>query len=444
LYSFSYAQYFVRGKRSVFEHCQNYLKGLFHECKSNIERMSERIPGSDYQNLHHFISHSAWDGLAVMGEVARQTAKSFGLLPAARRGLLLDESGWEKSGRESVGVSRQYIGNVGKVCNAQVGVFAALVQEEYVGLVSSRLFLPCEWTNDSARCASAGVPAEAQVHRTKCELAVEMLKALPAEVGFDWVGGDSVYGNSPVLRQFLVEQKLPFVLDVGHTLGVYLSEPQAFIPEKQGAMGRNPSRFVSQQKPVSLQQLLHSVSKEQWQQIEYRQGTKGALRREAVLLDVWLWAPENGTHSEALQVLISRELNGSEVKFSLCWQPEPVKGQSTQKLGLATALYQQMQRYWVERAFQDVKEQLGMHQYQVRSYMAWYHHIALTMMALHFILHTRIEQKDEIPMLSCPDVKLMLAKKLQNKLNDPHQALLAMFKRQQQRIADKLRYYLRI
>jgi SRSO17 transposase len=432
--------HFVRGRRSVFGHCQEYLKGLFHECKSNIERMSERIPGSNYQNLHHFISHSSWDGLAVMGEVARQTAKSFALLPASRQGLLLDESGWEKSGVESVGVSRQYIGNVGKVTNAQVGVFAALVQGEYVGLVSSRLFLPSEWTKDAARCAAAGVPPEARVHRTKPELAVEMLKTLPSELAFDWVGGDSVYGNSPVLRQFLVAQKLAFVLDVGHTLGVYLSDPQAFVPEKQTSKGRKPSRFVSEQKPVSLQQLLHSIPGEQWQKLEYRKGAKGPLCREAVVVDAWIWSAEDGAQSEALQVLISRELDGSQVKFSLCWQP----GQGVEKLELPTALYQQMQRYWVERAFQDVKEQLGMHQYQVRSYMAWYHHVALTMMALHFILHTRIEQKNEIPLLSCPDVKLLLAKKLKNNLDNPLDCLQAMLKRHQQRLTDKIRYYIRI
>lgn len=161
MYSAGYAGYFVRGKRSVFGHCQDYLKGLFHDCKSNIERMVERIPDSDYQQLHHFISHSAWDGFGVMGEVARQTASSFALLPAGQRGLLLDESGWEKSGAKSVGVARQYIGNVGKITNAQVGVFAALSQGEYVGLVGSRLYLPQAWTDDPARYAEAGVPPAA-------------------------------------------------------------------------------------------------------------------------------------------------------------------------------------------------------------------------------------------------------------------------------------------
>jgi SRSO17 transposase len=429
--------HFVRGKRSVLVHCQDYLKGLFHECKSNIERMAERIPNSAYQNLHHFISESAWDGFGVMGEVARQTAASFGLLAASPRGLLLDESGWEKSGEKSVGVSRQYIGNVGKVCNSQVGVFAALSQGEYVGLVASRLFLPREWAEDKKRCKKAGVPESAVAYRTKPELAVEMLQTMPPEVGFDWVGGDTVYGNSPLLRHFLAEQQRAFVLDVGQTLGVYLSDPQPFLPPKPAAAGRAPTRFASAQEPVQLKALLGDIAKERWQTLEHRQGAKGPLKREAVLMDAWVWSPEYEAHVEAVQLLISRETDGSEVKFSLCWAPD-------HKMELSEALVRQMQRYWVERAFQDVKEQLGMHQYQVRSYMAWYHHIALTMMALHFILHTRIEQKEEKPLLSCPDVKLLLAKKLQNKLDNPQLLEIAILKRHAQRLADKLRYYLRI
>ncbi len=357
--------YFIRGTRTVLARCQEYLKGLFHECKSNIERMAERIPASTYQSLHHFISHSEWDGLGVMDEVARQTAASFALLPPGRTGLLLDESDWEKSGRKSVGVSRQYIGNVGKVTNAQVGVFAALSKGEHVGLVSARLFLPSEWASDAARCTAAGIPLEAQLYRTKPELAIEMLRALPPEVGGDWVGGDSVYGNSPTLRRFLVAQNRAFVLDVGQNLGVYLVGPQPFVPQKTAKAGRTPARFSSEQKPVLLTNLLNTIAKEQWQTLGYRQGAKGMLRREAALMDV-------------------------------------------------------------------------------RSWMAWHHHIALTMMALHFTLHARIEQKDELPLLSCPDVKLLLAKKLQNKLDNPTLLEEAILKRQRQRLADKLRYYLRI
>jgi hypothetical protein len=99
-----------------------------------------------------------------------------------------------------------------------------------------------------------------------------------------------------------------------------------------------------------------------------------------------------------------------------------------------------MQRYWVERAFQNVKEQLGLHQYQVRSWLAWYHHVALTMMALHFIIHSQMENKDDFPLLSCPDIKLIMANNLANKLNSPIGLMLEIAKKHIQRSKDINRY----
>jgi len=95
-----------------------------------------------------------------------------------------------------------------------------------------------------------------------------------------------------------------------------------------------------------------------------------------------------------------------------------------------------MQRYWVERAFQEIKEQLGMAQYQVRSWLAWHHHIALTMMALDFILATQIEEKEALPLVSCGDVKLVLARILKNKLDEPEGLSQAIEWRHKQRQSD--------
>ena len=102
-------------------------------------------------------------------------------------------------------------------------------------------------------------------------------------------------------------------------------------------------------------------------------------------------------------------------------------------------LFRQMQRYWVERAFQEIKEQLGMAQYQVRSWRAWHHHIALTMMALHFILETQIQAREALPLLSCADVKLMLARILKNKLDEPDGLSQAIEFRHRQRQSDIVR-----
>jgi SRSO17 transposase len=414
--------------------CGQFLSGLLHECKSNIERMVERIPNSNYDQLQHFISNSPWDSFAVMDAVAEKVSTTLSLktneaIGIGCTGLILDESGWEKSGKKSVGVTRQYIGQVGKVANGQVGVFAALTNNDQVGLLQGRLYVPNDWAKDEDRCTKAGIPKNDQVYRTKPELAIEILKSLPASITYDWVGGDCVYGNSLTLRQYLYDKKQVFVMDVGEELGVYLQRPQLAIPPKKEGRGRMPTAYVSDIKPILIKDLISQIPEEQWQTITHRHGTKGPLIRKAAIIDVHIWKSERGTEIESLQLVISTEIDGSEIKYSLCYN---VKG----KMSLQDALFRQMQRYWIERAFQNVKEQLGLHQYQVRSWKAWYHHIALTLMALHFILEVQKEHKQEMPLLSVPDIKLVFAKKLSNNLNSDEGLILALNLRHKQRYDD--------
>lgn len=387
--------------------------------------MHERIPDSDYQQLHHFISESSWDAFGVMQTVAQKTHQCLQQLKGPQ-GLLLDESGWEKAGKKSIGVARQYIGQVGKVCNAQVGVFAALVRADKVGLVNARLYLPKEWTDTPTRCQSAGIPATNQAYQSKEELAVSMLEELKAQVSYDWVGGDSIYGNSPTLRAYLVKQKQAFVLDVGQELTVYMTDPAPVVPARSSLKGRHPSRAQSEQSRRSLTKVQSEVASTEWQTLVYRQASKGRLVRQACLVPVWLWKPDWKTPAQALHLLISREVDGSEEKYSLVYIPDGVPG-------LLVSLQRQMQRYWIERAFQDGKEQLGLHQNQTRSWSGWYHHVALIMMALHFMLETRIEEGADLPLLSCSDIKLMLAKSLLNKLNDSGGVWRAIEQRHRQR-----------
>ena len=149
---------------------------------------------------------------------------------------------------------------------------------------------------------------------------------------------------------------------------------------------REVGRVIAQAK-ISLKKLLGEIEESEWQTIEYRQGTKGKLVREAVLKKVWIW--KKGTAEiEETEVLISRKSDKTEVKYSLCDEPQG-------ELNVEVALWRQMQRYWIERGFQEVKEQIGLHQYQVRGWKAWQHHIALTMMALHFILEPVWKLREE-------------------------------------------------
>lgn len=118
--------------------------------------MSERIQTSDYAALQHFISDSPWDHKVVLSAVRQDISKLF-TSQSSPLGLLLDESGHRKRGRDSVGVARQYLGSIGKVDNGQTGVFAALSQGSDVGMVDVRLFLPKEWSTDPARFKKAGI-----------------------------------------------------------------------------------------------------------------------------------------------------------------------------------------------------------------------------------------------------------------------------------------------
>ena len=232
------------------------------------------------------------------------------------------------------------------------------------------------------------------------------------------------------MRQALRESGKAFVLDVGEELQVCLAKPQPYLPKGSGK-GRKPTLYVIDEKKISLKKLVEESAAREWQTIKYRAGTKGKLVREAVLKKVWIW--KKGTlEIEAAELLISRKLDKSEVKYSLCNEP---KGE----LSVEVALCRQMQRYWIERGFQEIKEQLGLPQYQVRGWKAWHHHLALTMMALHFILETQLENAEKLPLMSCGDVKLMLGNILKNKLDEPEILMETIHQRHRVREKDILR-----
>ena len=132
-----------------------------------------------------------------------------------------------------------------------------------------------------------------------------------------------------------------------------------------------------------------------------------------------------------MELLISRESDWSQVNSSLCYTPP-----GRPALAVAQALYRQMQRYWIERVFQEAKQQLGLHQNQTRSWPAWQHHVALTMMALHLLLDTQVRERETIPHLSFASLKLVLAHKLQNLLHRD-EALLAAIQQRAQANAPK-------
>lgn len=414
--------------------------------------MSEQIAYANQQAMNHFISDSPWDAQAVMGQVAQDVHQAFAK-GKTKTGLLIDESGWKKTGKHSVGVARQYLGNIGKTDNGQVGVFLALTQADKVAIIQGKLYLPQVWSNNSTRCDKAKIPLYAQDYKTKPQMALGMIDQLATSISYDWIGGDSLYGNSTELRHSLHQMGKLFVLDTREDLQVYLQDPALYIAEqrlpgktynKDGSqrknMGRPKCRYTTDQQPVTIQELMLTSREQEWSTLKLRKGTKGWLKRKALIKSVYLWQGkrDNNPHVEKLRVVISEDMNGENLKYSLTndWDNELHTEKSPQEV-----VYMQMQRHFVEKSFREIKQQLGFADYQVRTWRAWYHHVALTMLALLYILEQQIIHQNDVPLLSANDIKYLLANSLQKKAQSQEELQNIIWQRHKVRQIDINRYY---
>ncbi len=390
---------FVAGTRTSKQQARAYLYGLMQARRRNIERIRDVVPQSDEQALHHFISNSPWDARAVLDQVARDANALLG--GTDESSLLIDESGFPKKGRESVGVSRQWCGRLGKVDNCQTAVFASLGQKSLATLIDTALFLPQEWTRERGRMKKVGVPKQAQTYRTKHELALDLIeRALSNGVEFAWVGFDGFYGSNGQLLRMIDGAGVTFMGDVHRDQRLWTTDPTA----NESAESIRVDVWVEAQKPSA------------WQTITIRQGTKGPMRFEVLHAQVWLYQPGD-RHAHLWHLIVRREPN--RLKFSLSNAPAET---SIQRLA-----YMQGQRYFVERSIQDAKQQGGLGEYQVRTWRGWHHHTALVILAMLFLTRERIEIGE--PTLTAADVQMLLVHYLPRRDRTPEQMLDTLRKR---------------
>lgn len=395
--------FIVRGK-DVTDHARHFLTGVLGgRGRKNIEGIEADVAQSNYQGMQQFISDSPWSHGALMEQVAREAD---GLLGGHRdSALILDETSFVKKGKASVGVQRQYCGRLGKTENCQVGVFACLGRGRQVSIVDFRLFLPESWAGDEARCAKAKVPLEHRQHRTKTELALEMVKAARARGSrHAWIGGDAVYGNNQAFCAALDELGETFLMDVAENIRVWDAHPQPVAPSAGGRSGRGrrvrrPVAGNAQAGQSSVKDLAATHFERQSRLITLRQSTQGKLQARIWVREVWLW--EGGAEAPAARMLVVREEGDGSFKYSLsnagaqtCWE---------------RLAYMQTQRYWIEHAFGEAKGELGMAQYEVRGWKGWHHHMALVALAQLFTVKERIACEEGMPLLSTRDVVELLA-----------------------------------
>ncbi len=400
----SYTDLFTCHRKDNTETAHRYLCGLLQASKRNMERMEEVVDGADYEATQQFISGSPWDARMVMDRVAREADGVIG--GSSNTCLVIDESGFTKKGKESVGVARQHNGRLGKVDNCQVGVFGAICAGKHSTLVDARLFLPDEWVNDPDRCAKVKVPKEMIVAKSKVDLALDIV-AHQREIGsrFSFVCFDGLYGNSGVFLRKLEDMGEIFMAHVHVDQLVYLEDPKPVVPEKTFSKGRTPTKPRSSVIPIRVDHLRRTLKRGEWRSVDVRDSTEGTLKVSIHRRTVWLWDGEE-TKARKWTLLIRKDESG-DIKYALSNSAE---GTPVKRLA-----YMEAQRFWIERSFQDGKSTVGMAEYQVRGWLAWHHHIAMCMMALLFILKHKIINGENEPLLSANDIRYLLAALLPRK-----------------------------
>ncbi len=393
-----YRQYFQTHTTIIYERSFQYLKGLFQADKKNMERIEERVPGTEYDPLQYFLSDSDWSWSPINDQLAKDADSFLGGYDDSA--LYIDETGIPKKGKMSVGVARQWCGQLGKTDNCQVGVFATLGRDRFSTPIDCRLYLPKEWTKDKTRCQKAKIPSKNIQFQSKHELALEMVfHARKKGIRYNWVGFDGFYGDNPEFLRTLSSNGETFMGDVHKDQRIYTQDPQPIIPKATSSKGRKPSKLKAQTKAIRVDKWSESQPAEAWQRIAIRDTTKGKLFVDILHQQVWLW---DGKEAEAKKwhLIIRREVDSPKKKYSLSNAPD--------NTSLKRLSYMQAQRYWVERPFQDAKNQCGMGEYQARGWFSWHHHMTMVMLAMLFMLEQRLLHQDDIPLLSFPDITRLL------------------------------------
>lgn len=359
-----------------------FLHGLVLSSSSNCVEMSDAVPNCNNQSLNHFLSDSVWKWQPVMDAISRRCFKLFLSLkdPIA---LLIDESGIPKKGKHSVGVAHQYCGQTGKQDNCQVGVFGALCSGNLVSIIQSKLYLPKEWLCDKKKCAKAGVPEDQGKYKSKIELAEEIIFHVwrNLKLKFSFVSFDAFYGRDFSLLQRLDKASITFVADIPETQSIYLKPFDIIVPEKKPGRGRPPIHAKPNATKVSVKEYAEGLMKKEYKKITVRKGTQANIRAYFHKRTVWIFNPNSKTKSRF--VLLIRKDEDGALRYSL----------TNSKKHLPKLAFMQGQRYFVERAFQDAKQQMGLNQYQVRKYQSWYRHITMNMLAMQFITEEKTRQK---------------------------------------------------
>jgi SRSO17 transposase len=358
-------------RREQVEHARTFVQGLLSNLeRRNVESIAYRF-GQERMPLQWFIGYSEWDDQPLRQELVRQVGAQLGDPEGV---LVFDPSAFPKSGKESVGVARQWCGRLGKIENCQVGIYLGYVSRHEQALVDMRLYLPKEWTQDKARCRKAGVPKDRLRHRTRHQLCLEMLAEHGGKLPHAWIAGDDELGRPYAFRRDLQALSERYLLAVpSNTLIRDLEAPE---PAYSGH-GRPPKRPWQR-----LDKWVAGLPDAAWTKIEVRDGEKGPLIVEIVKRRVVGRAPQGQVgHAEVLVVIRYRDRDQQQiVKTDYYLSNAPAQTPLSEFARVAKAEHR------IEECIQRSKSEAGLADYEVRHWNGWHHHQTLSLLATWFLV----------------------------------------------------------
>jgi len=339
-----------------------------------MSRIAENVSESGTcRDISHFISSSPWSFEDVM-KLTRFNAINL-LGPGGS--LIFDETGQQKYGPDSVGTSTQYLGKNGHICNAQVAVFASYCINNISALIDYRLFLAESWINNPEKSLKLGIPLERLDHKTKQNLALEMLDVFRSEeIPFSYVQADALYGSDSHFIAGLYQRGESFICDIPSDTLVYITEPELIVPQRQGNKGRFPTKLrVLNTFPVQARWLAEIQTC--WESIDIRFTNRGIKTVECAVLSVW--RRQDGLPADIpIRLIMIRDPDEGMIRFAFT---------NILNLDLQNLAKSQTNRYWIERNFEDAKGLCDLDSFRGRSWNAWHRHIALSAIAHLFLLH---------------------------------------------------------
>jgi len=357
-------------RREQQEHAHTFVQGLLSDLEhKNVESIAYRF-GQDRMPLQWFVGVSDWDHEPLRDELVRQVGEQLGEEDGV---IVFDPSGFPKSGKESVGVARQWCGRLGKVDNCQVAIFMGYVSSKEHALVDMRLFLPKEWTQNKARREKAGVPKGVR-YRTRHQLCLEMLAQHGDRLPHAWVAGDDEMGRPYWFRRRLNALGEQYLLAVACNTQIRDLEvdPPAYL-----GRGRYPKRPWTR-----VDEWASALKKRDWTRVDVRDGSKGPLIVEVAKRHVVARTDKRQEgYQETLVVIRFRDRDNRQVL-----QTDYYVSNASADTEVAEFARVAKAEHRVEECIGRAKSEAGLAAYEVRNWKGWHHHQILSLIATWFLV----------------------------------------------------------